>query len=493
MKSVLIVDSESETLSFFQQKLRNRFDLIEATGNTVTAGALLERCHFDLIVADNQLPDRAAITWIKELRAQGNPVPVMFISARTCLETVIEALRVGVVDFILKPFQPEQVFLAIDRCLEAQQLRRENRVLRRELDQQQAIGGIIGECEAVHSLCQIIRHVAPMPSTVLIEGESGTGKELAARAIHELSRRRGHFVSINCGAMSAELLESELFGHVKGAFTGAHQAREGLFAYADGGTVLLDEIGEMPPGLQVHLLRVLEEQRIRPVGSNQEAPINVRILAATNRDLVQAVSTGQFRQDLFYRLNVLSLRLPPLRERGRDLALLVEHFSNRLASELGVPPLMMDQAEIRQLQAYPWPGNVRELKNVVERALLLGTAPSQCLTGTRGATQPAVEEEESSLLLEAVEKRHILKVLELEHGNKSAAARQLGISRKTLERKLNAWLQAGWRPISGIALRLRSGRGWVALSECRRRNRWLSVAEARFKRGHSCPLKPLTD
>jgi transcriptional regulator with PAS, ATPase and Fis domain len=277
-----------------------------------------------------------------------------------------------------------------------------------------------------------------MPSTVLIEGESGTGKELAARAIHELSQRKGNFVSVNCGAMTAELMESELFGHVKGSFTGAHQAREGLFAYANGGTLFLDEIGEMPLTMQVHLLRVLEEQRIRPVGSNRETPIDVRILAATNRELVQRVKEGLFRQDLFYRLNVLSIRLPPLRERGQDVDLLAHHFSKRLSGELGVNALPLDRAEIMRLQAYDWPGNVRELKNVIERALLLGIMPSQCLAGTpSGRKLPVLKEE--ALLLEDVEKQHILRVLALEDSNKSAAARQLGISRKTLERKLNGW------------------------------------------------------
>ncbi|WML92174.1 sigma-54 dependent transcriptional regulator [Thiothrix lacustris] len=438
MKSVLIVDDEPGIQSFFLRGLTSRFDLIETAGDVKTANALLERCHFDLIISDIRLPDRTGVEWVTEMRDKGNLTPVIFITAYASLETAIEALRVGAMDFILKPFRLEQILAAIDRCLETQQLRRENFVLRRQLEQHLEVGGIIGECEAVHSVCQIIRQVARMPSTVLIEGESGTGKELAARAIHELSQRKGNFVSVNCGAMTAELMESELFGHVKGSFTGAHQAREGLFAYANGGTLFLDEIGEMPLTMQVHLLRVLEEQRIRPVGSNRETPIDVRILAATNRELVQRVKEGLFRQDLFYRLNVLSIRLPPLRERGQDVDLLAHHFSKRLSGELGVNALPLDRAEIMRLQAYDWPGNVRELKNVIERALLLGIMPSQCLAGTpSGRKQPVLKEE--ALLLEDVEKQHILRVLALEDSNKSAAARQLGISRKTLERKLNGW------------------------------------------------------
>ncbi|OQX11132.1 MAG: sigma-54-dependent Fis family transcriptional regulator [Thiothrix lacustris] len=442
MKSVLIVDDEPGIQAFFQRGLTSRFDVIETAGDAATATAMLERCHFDLILSDIRLPDCTGVEWVSSVRDKGNLTPVIFITAYASLETAIEALRVGALDFILKPFRLEQVLAAIDRCMENQQLKRENFVLRRELEQQLQIGGIIGECEAVHSVCQIIRQVAPMPSTVLVEGESGTGKELAARAIHELSGRGGNFVSLNCGAVSPELLESELFGHVKGSFTGAHQAREGLFAYANGGTLFLDEIGEMPLAMQVHLLRVLEEQRIRPVGSNRETPIDVRIVAATNRELLQEVKQSRFRQDLFYRLNVLSIRLPPLRERGRDTELLAQHFINRLATELGVASLALDKSEILRLQGYPWPGNVRELKNVIERALLLGVMPSQCLTGTPQKRSSVVVADDETLLLEEVEKRHILRVLEREDGNKSAAARVLGVSRKTLERKLQAWALA---------------------------------------------------
>lgn len=282
-----------------------------------------------------------------------------------------------------------------------------------------------------------------MPSTVLIEGESGTGKELAARAIHELSGRSDSFVPVNCGAMSPELMESELFGHVKGSFTGAHQAREGLFSYANGGTLFLDEIGEMPMPMQTHLLRVLEERTIRPVGSNREIPINVRVIAATNRDLEVEVQKGNFREDLFYRLNVVSIRMPTLRERLDDLPALVRHFATTLAMEMGLTPPACNQAEIEAMKAYSWPGNVRELKNVIERCLLLNSTPSQCLSGpgTVSSQIDVVAEvtSDDAVLLEVVEKRHILKILDSEQGNKSAAARRLGVSRKTLERKVQAW------------------------------------------------------
>jgi len=277
-----------------------------------------------------------------------------------------------------------------------------------------------------------------MPSTVLIEGKSGTGKELAARAIHEWSGRSGSFVPVNCGAISAELLESELFGHVKGAFTGAHQAREGLFSYANGGTLFLDEIGEMPLSMQAHLLRVLEEHNIRPVGSNREMAVDVRIIAATNRDLAEEVRKGNFREDLYYRLNVLSICMPSLQERMDDIPLLAQHFVNTLSAELGVTAPLLGEPEIAKLKAYNWPGNVRELKNVIERCLLLNKSPSQCMTGPLSKSTPVVEDVDR-LQLDYIERRHILRVLEQEKGNKSAAARLLGVSRKTLERKAQAW------------------------------------------------------
>jgi two-component system NtrC family response regulator len=235
-------------------------------------------------------------------------------------------------------------------------------------------------------------------------------------------------------------MESELFGHVKGAFTGAHQVREGLFTYANNGTLFLDEIGEMPLPMQVHLLRVLEEQTIRPVGSNREVPVDVRIIAATNRDLSEEVEQGNFRQDLYYRLNVVTVRMPTLRERLEDIPDLVEFFMQKMASDMGVPPYQMGNRELVQLRSYSWPGNVRELKNVIERCLLLDQAPDQCLKGISATGEvPGLIDESDVLLLEEIEKRHILKVLDMEGGNKSAAARLLGVSRKTLERKVQAW------------------------------------------------------
>jgi two-component system NtrC family response regulator len=297
---------------------------------------------------------------------------------------------------------------------------------------------MIGNSASIRNLGEVIKRVAPMPSTILIDGESGTGKELAARSIHELSGRTGIFVPVNCGAISAELLESELFGHVKGAFTGAHQGREGLFSYANGGTLFLDEIGEMPLSMQAHLLRVLDEKNIRPVGSNQEVPVDVRIIAATNKKLEQCVSDGSFREDLYFRLNVLNLKIPPLREHIEDLEALSQYFIDTISTGLGVKPSPLNAAELACLTAYEWPGNVRELKNVIERSLLLNTPPSEAIGGTVQDLHDN-EAQVNSTLLADIEKHHILKILDIEKGNKSAAALKLGVSRKTLDRKVTAW------------------------------------------------------
>jgi DNA-binding NtrC family response regulator len=440
MTSVLIVDDEPGIGSFLRKGLSKHFTLVEVASDVETAEALRQRCHFDLIISDIRLPGRSGVEWVTELREQGSNTEVIFITAFADLNTAIDALRAGAADFIMKPFRMEQLLTAIDRCLERQRMQRENFLLRRQLDNYLDGVGMVGSCELFKGVCNLVKRIAPMPSTVLVHGESGTGKELVARAIHEFSGRHGSYVPVNCGAMSAELLESELFGHVKGAFTGAHQAREGLFTYANGGTLFLDEIGEMPMSMQTHLLRVMDERIIRPVGSNKEIPVDVRVIAATNRDLQAEVKKGNFREDLFYRLNVLSIRVPTLRERMEDVPLLTRHFMTMLATEMGLAPINFSDAQMAVLQAYNWPGNVRELKNVIERCLLLNITPSQCL-GTEAQQVPSANTQtnDEDLSLEEVEKRHILHVLEQEGGNKSAAARLLGVSRKTLERKVQAW------------------------------------------------------
>ena len=437
-RSVLIIDDEHGIRNFLVKGLSKYLGFIESAENLETAEDLRQRCHFDLIIADIKLPGGSGVEWVQSLRESGCHTPVIFITAHAHLDIAIDAIRAGAADFIIKPFRMDQILTAVDRCIERQDIKRENFVLRRQVDKIYDGSEMIGESQSIRNLSEVIRRVAPMPSTILIDGESGTGKELAARSIHQLSGRTGIFVPVNCGAMSAELLESELFGHVKGAFTGAHQGREGLFSYANGGTLFLDEIGEMPLSMQAHLLRVLDEKNIRPVGSNQEVPVDVRIIAATNRKLEQCVNTGTFREDLFFRLNVLNLQIPPLRERIEDLKELSQYFIDTVSAGLGVKPSNLSNDELAFLSAYDWPGNVRELRNVIERGLLLNTPPSEAIGGNTKKT-PDIESQISSTLLSDIEKQHILKILSIENGNKSAAARRLGVSRKTLDRKVIAW------------------------------------------------------
>jgi DNA-binding NtrC family response regulator len=440
LNSVLIVDSEANVVDMLKCGLASQFSLIESAADSEAADALLNRCHFDLIISAIRLPGRSGIEWISQLRDLDYQVPVIFITAYADMQTAITALRVGASDFLHKPFDMRQMQTAVTRCIERQRLKRGNFLLRRQVAQRDEGSGIVGSCDLIQGVCEVIQRVAPMPSTVLVQGETGTGKELAALDIHRFSGRSGSFVPLNCAAMPAELLESELFGHVKGAFTGALKAREGLFSYADGGTLFLDEIGEMPLSMQTRLLRVMEDRAVRPVGGNRELRVDVRIVAATNRDLKAEVDKGNFREDLFYRLNVLSIHMPALRERIQDIPELVNHFAVTIAADLGMPVPPIPEAELQQLARYDWPGNIRELKNVMERCLLLNQRPSQGLHGCSiVTTADRVKDDPDDLTLESVERRHILRVLEMEGGNKSAAARRLGVSRKTLERKCHSW------------------------------------------------------
>lgn len=434
--SVLVVDDEPGMLSFLQRALASRCGVVDTAGSVEQAEALLRRRLYDLIVLDIALPGRSGIEWLDDLRADGYAGDVVLMTAYADLDTAIGALRAGAADFLLKPFSLAQVLNAIQRCFERSRLQRENFVLRREVNERSPeIEGMIGQSEIMHEVCERLKRIAPTLATVLLTGESGTGKEVAARALHRMSNRAsGPFVPVNCAAIANELIESELFGHVKGAYTGAQQSREGLFYYARGGTIFLDEIGEMPLAAQAKLLRVLEERRIRPVGSEQEIPVDVRVIAASNRDLKAEVAARHFREDLYYRLQVVEVTLPPLHDRVDDLPQLVEHFINQLAPYLDVPRLTLDHRTLARMAAYEWPGNVRELKNFVERSLILGwfdLGPEP-----KANALPVGSPDET---LESVEKRHILAVLAACEGNKSEAGRRLGVSRKTLDRKCQAW------------------------------------------------------
>ena len=434
--SVLIVDDEPGMLSFLQRALSSRCGVVDGANCVEKARPLFDRKRYDLVVLDIAMPGQSGIDWLHELRQDGYAGDVILMTAYADLDTAIEALRAGAADFLLKPFSLAVVLNAIQRCFERSRLARENFVLRREISTRDAdIEGVVGQSALMLKLCERIKRIAPTPATILLTGESGTGKEVAARALHRMSpRSNGPFVPVNCAAISAELIESELFGHVKGAYTGAQQSREGLFYYASGGTLFLDEISELPPAAQAKLLRALEERRIRPVGSAQEVAVDVRVIAASNRDLKNEVASQRFRQDLYYRLQVLELTLPPLRERPEDIALLVEHFMAQLTPSLGVAALPLDARTLAKMTDYDWPGNVRELRNLVERSLILGwfdigAEPEIGISTTSGSDET----------LAAVEKKHMLGMLSACEGNKSEASRRLGISRKTMDRKCQAW------------------------------------------------------
>lgn len=434
--SILVVDDEPGMLSFLQRALASRCGVVDTAGSVEQAEPLLRRRLYDLIVLDIALPGRSGSDWLDELRADGYAGDVVLMTAYADLDTAIGALRAGASDFLLKPFSLAQVLNSIQRCFERSRLVRENFVLRREVNgSAEQIEGLIGQSEVMQNVCERLKRIAPTPATVLLTGESGTGKEVAARALHRMSSRAsGPFVPVNCSAIASELIESELFGHIKGAYTGAQHSREGLFYYARGGTLFLDEIGDMPAAAQAKLLRVLEERRIRPVGSEQEIPVDVRVVAASNRDLKAEVATRRFREDLYYRLQVMEVTLPPLHERVDDLLPLVEHFMDKLAPYLDVPRLILDQRTLARMAAYEWPGNVRELKNFVERSLILGWFDLGPEPQNNTQLVGALDE-----TLESVEKRHILAVMAACDGNKSEAGRRLGVSRKTLDRKCLAW------------------------------------------------------
>ena len=408
------------------------------------AQALFEDHDYGTIVLDVSLPGKSGLQWLNELRQGGYEGDVILITGYADMDTAIGALRAGAQDFLQKPFRIDQLWYALDRAADQNRLKRENFVLKRAVSNlQQNEQVMVGESPIVRQLRKLVAKVAPTDSTVLLTGESGSGKEVLARTLHGMSLRSERpFVPINCGAISPELIESELFGHAKGAFTGANESHQGLFYYAQGGTLFLDEIGELPLSMQTKLLRVLEDRRIRPVGSTKEVDVDVRIVAATNVNLDVEVKRGRFRQDLYYRLQVMPIEMPPLRSRPEDIELLANYFIKVFAKKLRIDALKISPDMLARLQAYEWPGNVRELRNFIERSLILGYFPKEDLPLNLDLDEretDAVDTQDESL--EQVEKTHILRVLNACGGNKSEAARRLGVSRKTLERKCMAWSQ----------------------------------------------------
>jgi len=430
--SILLVGGEASARAALQRLLARQYALVEAVDGTERAEQLLLRCHFDLIVLDASSASGGAVDWVCAVRSGGSP-DVILVASNPDLSSAVGALRCGAADFVPNPSSQDEIVQAVRRYFERASRRRERAPAEPSTA---SVDTMIGESRAIQRVRDMIERIAPTPATVLIEGETGTGKELVARHLHALSGRNGPFVAVNCGAISPELLESELFGHTKGAFTSAHQSRDGLFVTARSGNIFLDEISEMPLDMQVKLLRVLEESTVRPVGSDREIPVDTRIIAATHRSLSERVREGRFREDLYYRINVVGIRLPSLRERVDDIPALAQFFMRAVSAELAMAPLNLSEDDFRRLSAHDWPGNVRELRNVIERMVLLGHLPEDCVSPGSAAPGDARGQYPLDWSLEQVELDHMARVLEACAGNKSAAARSLGVSRKTLERKL---------------------------------------------------------
>jgi two-component system response regulator AtoC len=400
----------------------------------------------DLILCDIRMPRTGGLDFLQRYQDGGGTGLVIMMSAYGALETAVEAMRRGAYDYISKPFNADEVLLTLRKAEEREQLRREVARLKREVGEVEGFEGVVGTSAAMREVMELAMRVAPFPSTVLLTGESGSGKEAVARAVHQASPRKDRgFVAVNCGAIPENLLESELFGHEKGAFTGADRAREGVFEEADGGTLFLDEIGELSVQLQVKLLRVLQERVIRRVGGSGERPVDVRVLAATARDLVEQVKAGKFRDDLYYRINVVQIHLPPLRTRPEDVPLLAEHFLRRHAERLKVATPGLPRSLLPVLAAYSWPGNVRELENVLERALILSGGeigvehlPPHVRTG-KHLFELRDDDGDLSVKrrLPALEKTLIARALERCNGNRTRAAELLDLSVRALSYKIH--------------------------------------------------------
>jgi DNA-binding NtrC family response regulator len=447
---ILVIDDEQslvETLTVLLK--REGFEVVSA----LTGAEGLERFDErqpDLVLVDVRMPKMDGVEVLEAVRERSPTTPFVLMTAQASLQSAIRAVNLGATHYVQKPFANEELIAILRRSLDYGEVQRENRAIREELRQSRARTGDaarpIGESPKFIEALELAESVAGSESTILIRGESGTGKEIFSRYIHDLSPRSdGRFLSINCAALPESLLESELFGHVKGSFTGAVKDKEGLFVAAGGGSFFLDEVGEMAPATQVKLLRVLQQREVVPVGATRPIPVDVRLIAATNRDLERDIETGRFRRDLYYRLNVIALDLPPLRERVEDVLLLAEHFLDRLSDEQGTErkKLSKDAAEV--LSAYRWPGNVRELENVIERAVVLteGTTikPDAFPDRLREAPpEPLVRDEPPpNPTLEVIEQAYIAHVLKAEGGNKTRAAEVLGIDPSTLYRKINRY------------------------------------------------------
>ncbi len=443
---ILIVDDEADLRDLLQDDLEaNGYETAVAIdGRAALTRLEREQEIIDLVLTDVRMPGVKGDELLQWMRLSRPEAPVIVMTAFGSVEQAVEMVKAGAYQYLTKPFQTDDLLRVVEAALAQSAPQREQARLRRQLPK--APTRIIGASRSIQELFKLISRAALSASTVLITGESGTGKELVARSIHEMSERKGDFVPVNCAAIPTELIESELFGHTGQAFTGAKQARAGLFEAADGGTIFLDEVGELPLTMQPKLLRVLQEGTVRRVGADQEKNINVRVVAATNRDLEAEIRTGRFREDLYWRLNVIHLDIPPLRQRPFDIPLLVEHFLNKAAENAGRATLSVTPEALAMLTAYSWPGNARELENAIERAVALAEGanltpedlPERVRNGGQ-TIQLLAQARQQRMTLRELEREYILETLRLVNNNKSRAAELLGCDRRTLHRKLDEY------------------------------------------------------
>jgi two-component system response regulator PilR (NtrC family) len=444
VKRILVVDDEPSMREMLGIMLRREGFGVESADSRARAGTILAQGAVDMVITDVKLPDGDGIEILRHVKTAFPETVVIVMTAFGNTETAVAALKLGAHDYLIKPFDVEELKIVVRNALEKQQLQEENLLLKAEFRVQHGLDRIIGVSPRMVKLFDLVRSVAGTASTVLVQGESGTGKELVAKGVHALSPRRdAPFVSVNCAALPENLLESELFGHMKGAFTDAHQTKKGLFETAHRGTLMLDEVGEMPLSMQVKLLRALQERRVRRVGANEEVEVDVRVIAATNRSLEDLVRDRRFREDLYYRLNVIPILVPPLRERTEDIPLLAKHFLDLFGREMGKAVSRISDEAMRLLVGYAWPGNVRELENVLERAVALETTsaimperlPDTLLAprGIRAETAPEFQEGFSlDRHLESIEADLLRRALSQAEGNRGTAARLLGVTPRSL-------------------------------------------------------------
>jgi two-component system response regulator HydG len=450
---ILVVDDDVSFTSTLELGLVPRGYQLTSAQRAEDALRSLDTAEFDAVLTDLSMPGVGGLELCERVTTSHPETPVIVLTAFGSFESAVAAIRAGAYDFLSKPAKLDAIAIALDRAVQHRSLRQEVRRLRLEVSAGQGpkLAGVIAASQSMQQALDIVSRVATTPSSILITGESGTGKEVMARAIHERSGRRGAFVAVNCAALPEALLESELFGHVRGAFTDAREARVGLFTEANGGTLLLDEIGDMPSNLQAKLLRVIQERRVRPIGARSEHPVDVRIITATHRDLEARIEAGSFREDLYFRLNVVSLHLPPLRERVADILPLAQSFLNYFSARSAKEVKGLSAKAAEKLLAYDWPGNVRELSNCVERAVAMtrfdelgvDDLPERVVSHRPNRVVLNVDDPSEFITLEELERRYTLKVLEALRGNKTQAAKILGIERKTLYRRLESWGRDG--------------------------------------------------